>query len=538
MLTLPHRLRSDRGFTLVAVMGTMAILTVFLLASLGFAITNMAPNRKDQDAKAAMAAAQAGIDDFVSRLNGNDSYWVNNSSDKFATFGDTTNTAFSPTGLSIPGTGSGPATYNYTVLSSSTQTTLTGIIRLQSTGKSRNASRTLIAQLQPSGFLRFIYFTDIEAQDPALWDSSRTDCNRYYYAVPPTPARPGNCTEIQFTGGDVIQGPLHSNDALQINGSVLFTDPKTETSWADGASPAPAANHRWWGTGTPSASGYRPVYQAPVVLPAANSEIQSYADPAKSDAAAPGCLYSGQTRIRFSGNQMKVLSPGTTSSATKPRCYNFSTPTTEQTLNIPPVIYVQQLSGSCSAGGIGYPITKEVAMTIAGTSNPYDCHDGDAFVQGTATGQVTIATANDVVVTGDLKTTTNDFTGTDVIGLVANNYVWVYHPVDKNGANIVPPTTGYVHEIDAAILSVAHSFLVQNWDQGAALSAMGDDSSKLTIKGAIAQKHRGPVGTGTATSIATGYLKNYVYDPRLMTLPPPYFLKPVSAPWGVSKLSE
>src|SRR5664280_1513731 len=91
MLTLTHRLRSDRGFTLVAVMGTMAILTVFLLASLGFAITNMAPNRKDQDAKAAMAAAQAGIDDFVSRLNGNDSYWVNNSSDTFATSGDGAN---------------------------------------------------------------------------------------------------------------------------------------------------------------------------------------------------------------------------------------------------------------------------------------------------------------------------------------------------------------------------------------------------------------------------------------------------------------
>jgi len=555
MRNLRHRLPSDRGFTLVAVMGTMAILTVFLLASLGFAITNMAPNRKDQDAKAAMAAAQAGIDDFVSRLNGNDSYWGNNSLDKFATFGDSTNAAFSATGISIPGTGAGPVTYNYTVLSASTQTTLTGIIRLQSTGKSRNASRTLIAQLQPSGFLRYIYFTDKEAQDPALYAAPSTDCSNYYYDVPSKPKRPGDCTEIQFTGGDVIQGPMHSNDALQINGPTLFTDPKTETSWADVASPAPAANKRWWGTGTPSARGYRPIYQAPVVLPAANSEIQSYADPAKLDGDAPGCQYSGQTRIRFSGNQMKVLSPGTTSSTTKARCYNSSTPNTEQTLNIPPVIYVQQRSGSCGAVGIGYPINGEVAMTIAGVSNPYDCHDGDAFVQGTATGQVTIATANDVVVTGDLKTTTNDFTGTDVIGLVANNYVWVYHPVtcvvknctdnkkytQSDWATIygnLLSTANTPHEIDAAILSVAHSFLVQNWDKGAALSAMGDDSSKLTIKGAIAQKHRGPVGTGTATSIATGYLKNYIYDPRLMTLPPPYFLKPVSAPWGVSKLSE
>src|SRR5664280_712430 len=552
MLTLLHRLRSDRGFTLVAVMGTMAILTVFLLASLGFAITNMAPNRKDQDSKAAMAAAQAGIDDFVSRLNGNDSYWVNNSSDKFAASGDTSNAAFAATGVSIPGTASGPVTYHYSVLSASTATTQSGIIRLQSTGKSRNASRTLLAQLQPSGFLRYIYFTDIEAQDPALWDTSRADCSRYYYAVPPTPARDTTnsdpskrCVEIQFASGDEIKGPLHSNDALQINGSALFTDPKTESSWADGASPAPAANHRWWGSGTPDSAGYKPIYQSPVVLPAANSEIQNYVDPAKDDTEAPGCLYTGQTRIRFAGNQMYVLSPGTISSTTKARCYNYRTPSVEQVLSIPPVIYVQQRTGACSTpANFGYP--------MAGENSTYRCSDGDAFLQGTVTGQVTIGTSNDIVVTGNLKTTTNNLTGSDVIGLVALNYVWVYHPVQciypscegtdpRSWAsvyrNLLPAATT-PYEIDAAILAVAHSFVVQEWGKGSSLSN-GSDSTKLTVKGAHAQKYRGPVGTGYSDgTIASGYLKNYIYDPRLMTLPPPYFLKPVSAPWGVSKLSE
>lgn len=530
MRQLRARASGDQGFTLVAVMGTMSIVTVFLLASLAYGIANMAPNRKDQDAKAAMAAAQAGIDDFVSRLNGNDSYWVNNSSDKFVTSGDTANAAFTAAGVPIPGTGLGPVSYKYTVLSTSAQTTQSGIIRLQSTGKSRNASRTLIAQLQPSGFLRYIYFTDIEAEDPALWDSNRSDCSRYYYTVPAAPSRPGNCVEIQFTGGDTIQGPLHSNDALQINGPTLFTDPKTESSWPDASSPAPPANHRWWGTGTPSASGYKPIYQGPVVLPAANSEIQNYTDPTKSDTVAPGCLYTGQTRIRFAGNQMMVLSPGTTSSSTKSRCYNYSTPNVEQTVAIPPAIYVQQRTGSCSTpSNFGYPAAGEVWS--------YNCSDGDAFVQGTATAQVTVATANDIVVTGDLKTTTNNFTGTDVIGLVANNYVWVYHPTNKHNQNVLSATDS-VHEIDAAILSVAHSFVVQNWNEGAPLSNSSNDATKLTVKGAIAQKYRGPVGTGSGSSIATGYLKNYIYDPRLMTLPPPYFLKPVSAPWGVSKVSE
>ena len=44
-----------------------------------------------------------------------------------------------------------------------------------------------------------------------------------------------------------------------------------------------------------------------------------------------------------------------------------------------------------------------------------------------------------------------------------------------------------VIEIDAAILALDHSFIVDNWDCGL-LGA-------LTVKGAIAQKFRGPVGT-------------------------------------------
>jgi hypothetical protein len=527
------RLRDDeRGFTLVAVVGSMAILTVFLLGSLVYTVQSTGPNRKDQDAKSAVAAAQAGIDDFISRLNLNDTYWVSNSRDTYGIAGsgwDSSNAALTVGGTPVPGTGGTAAKYHYGLLSSSSETTQSGIIRLQVTGRSRNASRSLIAQLQPAGFLRYVYFTDIEAQDPALWNKDRTDCIRHYYAAPPTPARPGDCVEIQFTGGDVIRGPLHSNDALQINGPILFTDPKTETSWADGASPAPGVNHRWWGSGTPDATGYQPVYQPPILMPDSNGEIQRQADPAPPN-NGPGCLYSGQTRIRFAGTKMYVLSPGTVTAPS--RCYNTSTPAaraTEQMLSIPSVLYIQTAASCLAGASIGYPIATE--------NTTYDCKDGDAFVQGTATGQVTVATDHDIIVTGDLKTTTNDGTGTDVIGLVANNYVSVYHPVNGSDQNLLSAAQT-VHEIDAAILSVAHSFLVQNWNKGAPLSSTGDPTTKLTVRGAIAQKYRGPVGTGSAAGISTGYLKNYIYDSRLLTLPPPFFLKPVSAPWGVTKLTE
>jgi hypothetical protein len=45
----------------------------------------------------------------------------------------------------------------------------------------------------------------------------------------------------------------------------------------------------------------------------------------------------------------------------------------------------------------------------------------------------------------------------------------------------------------------------------------------LTLMGGIIQKARGAVGTLSGGVLATGYAKNYYYDPRLADSPPPYF---------------
>ena len=63
--------------------------------------------------------------------------------------------------------------------------------------------------------------------------------------------------------------------------------------------------------------------------------------------------------------------------------------------------------------------------------------------------------------------------------------------------------------IDAAILAIKHSFIVDHYDCGAGLGT-------LHVKGAIAQKYR---GAGRRRSGAgTGYIKNYIYDDRLRYL--------------------
>jgi hypothetical protein len=582
------RRHPDAGVALLTVLGTMAVVTAFLLTSLALVLGQAPVAREDQDAKAAVAAAQAGIDEYVARLTANDSYWTVGNV-------DTGNPAFTA-GRTIQGSGGKAASYRYQVLSTADQTARDGTIRLQATGTSSPGngttpvSRTLTATLQPKGFLRFVYFSDVEVLDPALFYSFtyvtrngsayygsgtryryvdlgpgvRQACGQYYYdgrssasftasaTMPITvwdtqnntatsttftsgTAAGFGCTEIQWASGDIVAGPLHSNDSLQVGGTPLFTDPVTESSWANPPDPA----RRWWNSGTPSTGstsqpGYWPVYAASIAMPNANSELLKYVEPRVDDPSAtpgPGCYYTGQTRIVFQGTTMKVLSPSTTTAPA--RCLDVANRGSEQTKAIPPVIYVDSTAASCAYGAVGYPIANE---WTGGITTDYSCSRGTAFVSGTVDGQVTVASKDDLVVTGDLLCS-DGATGTDMIGLVAGNYVWVYHPVSSGGSNLLS-SASTPRNIQAALLSLRHSFIVQNWGYGAALSSSGSTSSKLTVLGSISQRYRGPVGTGNSSGPVSGYLKNYVYDQRLRNLQPPYFLTPDATPWQVVTVTD
>jgi hypothetical protein len=80
-------------------------------------------------------------------------------------------------------------------------------------------------------------------------------------------------------------------------------------------------------------------------------------------------------------------------------------------------------------------------------------------------------------------------------------------------------------EINAAMLSVGHTFQTQNYSRV--------DLGKLTIFGAIAQKFRGSVGTAAGA----GYVKDYQYDKRFRNIAPPKFLTPVSTTYGVTQVA-
>jgi hypothetical protein len=543
-----ERAHGDDGIALVAVVGTMFVLATFLLTMVTFTVAGVPAARRDQDAKTAVAAAEAGLEEYLARLNADTNYWRNGNVDPAnPALQDPSQPVLA--GRVIPGTGTAGARFRYTLLTTPAQIARSGIIRLKVTGSSAPGNggtaveRTLTASLTPKGFLSFIYLSDVEVTDPDLVGGNAI-CKNYYYPYGGRPARgSGNgCSEIQWTGGDTVRGPLHSNDALQINGSVNFTDPRTESSWPALNVATPPAQ-TWWtttGQGAPLA-GFSPRYAAPLSLPAGNSELLQQVEPDVDGdgAVGPGCYYTGATRIIFQGTSMRVYSPSTTRAGTPSRCLDVANRGLEQTKPIPPVIYVDGTTNSCTLGAVGYPRSGE-QYTLGSSTAPswasfsgtattnYDCSRGSAYVQGTASGQMTIVARDDVVVTDDLTLATGT-TGTDVVGLVAGNYVWVYHPVNSTGANL--SGSPVVNDVQAAVLSLRHSVVVQNWSKGTPLGT-------LNVTGAIAQKFRGPVGTGSSSSIASGYYKNYVYDSRLSVMQPPYFLKPDSSPWQVAAITD
>jgi len=586
--------RDDGGFAFATVLGAMFALSIVVVASLTYATGQLTQGRRSQDFQAAVAAAQAGVDDFLSRLNTCDSYWTWTSAAQTPCTGSAVNEALRGNWVSIPGSSSvTPAQFKYSILTRPDNPATPGIIRLQADGKVGAQERQLVVDLRKAGFLEYIYYTDKESSDPLgvqlryrqrkvkvefsvggqtyselifagvqTWQANK--CGRHYYATtgqPGTRASGGQelvrglrknssavkdlttigfgC-DIQFASIDEISGRLHTNDAILLD-QPLFSG-RTTTSWAAGASPAPTAG-AWYrkvnASSAPKAAGQQPVYGPPIELPPNNQAIRAMTVAASG---GTGCLYTGATEIILKDDRMDVISPGTTS--WNPGCQ----PGTNRPLPPNGVVYVDQLPAgrNCTGKAAGkYPVTGDIT--------PYSCRKGDVFVSGRLSGKMTIAAKNDIVVTGDL-TYKDGLNGTDIMGLVADDFISVYHPV---GCATAPPagywcstypffggslTNDFVNlpvkdgqpltnvQIDAAMLSVQHSFTVQNFDKGPKLGA-------LTVRGGIYQNYRGPVGTGGGGG-GTGYAKDYRYDPRLMALPPPHFINPLSAPWQTVTLSE
>jgi Tfp pilus assembly protein PilX len=559
--------RDDRGSALITVIGVTMVLSLLVLASTTYALGAQKTARRDQDWNAALAAAQGGVDEYISRLNADGTYWqYGNSTSNY------TKTPASPTAVvAPPASAPNSAFFGWTDLPGSSsraqfryevntwQYKSDGILHLRSTGRVGKRTRTIDVAVRRQSFIDFLYFTDFETKDPLAYTGSgelsaanaQAQCSKHVYDGRQDIGFGGNCVPINFVSGDVIQGPLHTNDAFLVCGSPQF-DGNTSTSWDDPAKKRYRVNTSC-GAASPKFARVGDPKLAPTLdVPPSNSAIRREVD--KRYTTTPGCLYSGPTSIKLNSNgTMDVDSPWT-----KDKSVCGTGPGVPLPAN--GVVYVQNVpktpttdpnywnpadaaipSKKCVASNpTGSPLSNPIGYPVKGDVTAYGCDTGDVFIEGSLKGKLTVAAENNVVITWNI-TYQGGAGGTDILGLIANNFVEVYHPFgcpaykangtcNSSQTNLNPTgkaSTFGDPQISAAILSVNHSFRVQNYASGARL---GD----LNVTGAIAQRYRGIVGlTGS-----TGYLKNYVYDTKLKYGSPPKFLDPVKSAFGVTVWSE
>jgi hypothetical protein len=531
-----RRLASESGFVMVVALGVLTVTSLLIAAIYVGVMADTQATSRSTDTEQAYYAARAGENAFLYQLDQNPNYWTTCSND------------YQPTPVAVPGNSTG-VQYSFVPVynpgySSTTCTTSTaisalidpnsGTLRIEFTGYAGPTNpttgvpaikKTLVASFRKPSPLDFLWYTDHEMEDPAL--NSACANEKYYYQYTASNPPPSSC-EIYWAGGDTMQGPSYTNDLYNIyTGANPSFGRAGSTDQTESSAPTSSIcvnsncqNATFQGDTPATVSGAENV-----PLPQSVSSTQLL-----TDATSNGQVFTGTTTINLTasanGSETATISncPGSTSAA------SCTTGWLNQTETPPSIIYVQS--------GSGCPSTYSASTYSTNSSGQYYGPCGDVYVHGTYNQPLTIVSDHDVIIVGNTSTSTcytptascttnpglttstdasGNPTGNATVGLVAGDFVRVMHP-----ANLAPnPIT-----IDAAILTLAHSFMVDNYTSG-----QTNPQPYLTVHGAIAQRYRGIVGQVGST----GYLKNYHYDDRLHVLLPPYLFSISTAGWEVSR---
>jgi Tfp pilus assembly protein PilX len=513
--------RGQDGFTMLNVMFTMMALGTFSVSAWALATGDIPLARADQDHKRAYEAAQAGLQWYAYELDRDPTYWT-----KCASVPAIATGVPAPVNLeganprvwrTLPGSNARytiemmkkrDANGNPTTACSTSDavgTTLqNNTLRIRSTAQANGETRSIIATFKRRSFIDFVYFTSSEAQDPLVGGGTDAQCSAQR-----STARDNACTEITFINPDTVNGPLHTNDRSVLTTGTPITFGrlgKNDAFEVNGASPGYTGS-------TPTFRGPTKFFAGQMDPPPGNGALKTLATPAWT--------FTGSTCLVFKPDATVDVYPTRDWTAGRVTCSGGAVNRPLTGPSAPPngVIYVQNDPAvGCGTNYSKYQLYK----------NPKSC--GDVAVSGSYAASVTVGAENDIIANGDVL----QQAGSDsMLGLVATGFVRIYHPIQNAtatgcGSNVMPAGVVRVTEVDAAILSLAHSFMVDNYH-------CGGSEGTLTVKGAIAQWYRGVVGTGNGT---TGYIKNYNYDDRLKVREPPNFLDPIKTSWRIVRQTE
>ncbi len=567
------RLRKDAedGIVLVTVLLLTMIMLIVVAGTMAYAVGSQNISRRDQDWNAALSAAEAGLDDYLFRLNENDQYYLYNAT----TAPPDGNQAFN-TWVSVPDSGATSVTCTASANSNipcfrykvdTTNLVAQGAIIITATGRSRGVTRTIQATLRRKAFIDYLYFTDYETKDPAAYDSgddftpaeAQTYCAMRYYEGRDIAGRVDfvgdtdgdSCTEISFATVDTVNGPLHSNDAIRICGDPTFNGNVT-TSWN------PATGNKWVNGGGSCGSG-------PVVQPCRRPQVRRPADDAAQQRGHQG------GRGRRARRERLPVHRTDRDHAQLRRDDDRREPRDAVELELECRLGVELRRDQQAAASQRRDLRAERAVEL---ERP-ELHGGVPHVDAARGHRDREPPARlpaemgphhvrlqerGRLPEGDAQGPPHDRGGQqhrrhrqrDVLDrdgrqrparpdreqlrrdLPPDRRRRLGRILDRPGreqrrtatttwTSRAPRTAFHNPTIQAALLSVAHSFRVQNYKYGE------DNLGSITINGAIAQKYRGIVGTINTS----GYGKNYNYDTRLKYQSPPHFLTPIAAAWQI-----
>jgi Tfp pilus assembly protein PilX len=544
-----HGAGAEHGVTLVLMVIVMFVTSLLIAASFTLATKEIHFSAGDTAAKQAYYAALAGINDYAYHLNQEPNYLnyctsppvenpalnqyykagtetpLKGSELKTANVSGSSNEKYAiqlVPAKSAPSTERSCEKENHITESmiEEESTSTAGTFSILSTGfatapgRSKPIERTILATFRNLGFASFVYYTEYETEPPVideggtLTEEQQNKCRAFYGE------RPSYCAPVSFvslTGmTDELKGPVHTEDHVSVCNSPIFGRNSRDRIEFVHFLAKPDEGYSTEG----QCSVAEPIFKGTKVP---RGEVESVTPPpddkeleliAKEESQEPyPSHFTGRTEITLEGAYMTVNDEGKTYS-------HIPFPTNG-------VVYVSE--SSCK-----YSYKPEEATYSA--TEEKGC--GDVFVKGEYNKSLTIGAQNSIIIDGSITTPTSGGVPTThaLLGLVANEYVRIYHPAEFGWGGCTNKTSSDVseYEIWAAILAVQESFVVDNFQCGPALG-------KLKLHGALAQIFRGPVGTFSGSKMASGYTKEYEYDERLRAAEPPRFLNPVEAAWRIER---
>jgi Tfp pilus assembly protein PilX len=531
LASLRHRLRplgAEQGISMIIVIGILLVTSLLLVAAFTSSQGEIRLTGLDTNSKKAYYAAQAGINDYLYHLTRDSNYL------SYCTTPTPTNPALNQEGstanrATIPGSvgekpeeqyaiqlltaASAPSSDKKCDVNRLSETMIettgaaAGTFRIESTGYAGGQTRAIVATFKNVNFVSYVWFTKYETFDPVAYgEPIKPQCAAFW---PKRPEGNGECTATNFfVTGETINGPVHTEDHAGICGEpTLGRTAADRIEFGSRGEPAGEgySNEGCSGSANPNFVGtHIPVKEVPELEPPPGDEELQHIEGRKE--------YTNETEIVLKGNTMKIT------------------------------------RGGVSEEGVPFP-ASHLIYVAGGCSKPYspfgpkpgyteDAACGNVYVRGEYSESLTIAAQNDVIINGSLIGPHNSEgtpIGTVMLGLIANNFVRIYHPLSgsrgtsQGECGSSSNAAGDLKEplIDAAILALKHSLAVDNYDCGA--SSLGH----LNINGAVAGLFSNGMtgvfeGGGT---VVHGYPYNLKYDSRLLAEEPPHFLNPIRAAW-------